>query len=369
MINKIEDLQNLVAKGETDFKQYGHVRTFLSDCGNLIGFDYTPEAEYEANWNAFERMSRGLVLEVGTGNIVARPYDKFFNLGQHNEFPKSKITTAFEKADGSLGIIYMYKGELRCNTRGSFKSDQAVACLEMAKEMGIDKWFEYFYDIHEYTPTLLVEIVYPENRIVVDYDGWSGLILHGGRLPEGDYFDLSGLELTCAEINHPDFRLAKTFDVTDVDAVKSLVESFKGVECEGIVILCEDGERFKIKGEDYLRLHRIVTDVTPKRVWDLLCNGDYNEYKKQIPDEFLDEFENYADEIINQVTAWVDATEDLFQIAVEKGLTETTQKDYALWVQTQEKFYHKYLFMLKAGKNIEQTFLLDWKKLTGYTGA
>ena len=76
-MKSIEELQQLVVQGFTDWEQYGHVNTNVS--GNLILFNYNLFAQIEGEWKWFERVARGLILNRTTGEVVARPYDKFFN--------------------------------------------------------------------------------------------------------------------------------------------------------------------------------------------------------------------------------------------------------------------------------------------------
>jgi hypothetical protein len=64
--------------------------------------------------------------------------------------------------DGSLGILFYYEDEWIMATRGSFTSDQAIKGLEIVKN-------NYFLDAFLREYAYLVEIIYPENRIVVDY--------------------------------------------------------------------------------------------------------------------------------------------------------------------------------------------------------
>lgn len=360
MINCIEDLQELVRNGETDFPQYGRVRSFEQD--GMVAFDYTPEAEYEGVWNAFERMSRGLVLDKTTGEILARPYDKFFNLGQHGAYPKTKIKYFLEKADGSLGIIFRDQHEdVRVNTRGSFQSEQAV-------------WATNYCYANDIEPpsgcTLLAEIIYPENRIVVDYGEGEVLIVHAVRdNTTGDYWSYEAIqEYYADEFLCGSLTLALRFEFDNLDACVAYVNSISGVKLEGVVVITEDGERFKIKGEDYLRLHRLVTNITPKNVWELLKAGGYETYRKEVPDEFLKEFDKYAQDILGQVAVWMDSTEELYE-STPQEIKEGSQKDFALWVKKQPAFYHPYLFQLHKGIDISKNFLDNWKTLTGYKGA
>lgn len=122
-INTFQELRLLVTSGFTDWKSLGDVRSVEQD--DLILFNYTNAAQFANRWNWFERQSRGLILNRETGEVVARPFPKFFNWGETNQ-PTASLVELTEKIDGSLGILYRHNGEFKIATRGSFTSDQAL---------------------------------------------------------------------------------------------------------------------------------------------------------------------------------------------------------------------------------------------------
>src|SRR5687767_12047572 len=124
MIESMEQLQALVKAGETNWAQYGDVRAVYHE--GLVLFNYTQQAQYAGRWNWFEQQSRGLILNAVTGEIVARPFPKFFNLGERTPAPNATIDYITEKWDGSLGILYRHNGQFKIATRGSFTGEQAV---------------------------------------------------------------------------------------------------------------------------------------------------------------------------------------------------------------------------------------------------
>ena len=89
-------------------------------------YNYSPSAQYENKWDDVIRMCRGLVLDK-EGNVVAKTFPKFHNMEEHDpkDIPNEPFDV-YEKYDGSLGIVFFYKGEWHVATRGSFISDQAV---------------------------------------------------------------------------------------------------------------------------------------------------------------------------------------------------------------------------------------------------
>ena len=167
-------------KYNPDFKmldQYsseGFLKKVISPCGNLVLYNYTDKCTYEKKWNKHTLNSRGTVYEISTGNRIACAFPKFFNFGElavsrQRNLLKQREFTAFEKFDGSCGIIYFYNGKWNVNTRGSFISDQAIKAEEMLGN--------YYIESLNKDITYIVEIIYPENRIIVDYKSEEKLVI------------------------------------------------------------------------------------------------------------------------------------------------------------------------------------------------
>jgi len=243
----------------------------------LTIWNYTPAVQYGEKWDEVTLQCRGLV--TGTeGNVVARPFKKFFNIEENKHTPTQDFEV-FDKMDGSLGIMFKYNGEMICATRGSFTSDQSKWMSEFAQKYN-------YQDIIVEGFTYLFEIIYPENRIVVNYDGQERLVLLGIINTE------TGEELPHNEL-FEGFDVVKKYDgVRDYSELKGKVEQ----NSEGFVVRFSNGDRMKIKGEEYLRLHKIMTNVSTTGVWELLSNGgDINQFLKDVPDEFYKKVKDYAD--------------------------------------------------------------------------
>ena len=73
---------------------------------DLYIYNYTQKAQFERFWNETTMQCRGLILD-GQRKIVARPFKKFFNYGEHEtlSIPDGPFKV-YEKMDGSLGILY-----------------------------------------------------------------------------------------------------------------------------------------------------------------------------------------------------------------------------------------------------------------------
>src|SRR5690606_18274092 len=108
-------------------------------------------------------------------NIKARPFRKFFNYGEMPmESMPAGLPMVYETIDGSLGILYWIDNTPFLATRGRFTSEQAAMGTKMLHDFLKKNPFQ-FKEGHTY----LFEIIYPQNRIVVDYHKDSRLILLG----------------------------------------------------------------------------------------------------------------------------------------------------------------------------------------------
>lgn len=95
---------------------------------DIIILNYTEKAIYDKHWNEVTMSCRGLIINEKTGEVLARPFKKFFN---HNEDVPVDLSIPDEKPvatikhDGSLGILYRLNNQIYWTTRGSFESEQA----------------------------------------------------------------------------------------------------------------------------------------------------------------------------------------------------------------------------------------------------
>lgn len=247
----------------------------------LAIYNYTPKCVFDNRWNEVTLSCRGLILDEDY-NVVARPFRKFFNLNTDNvpetlecNLPNvAPLVT--EKMDGSLGIYWRYLSHEGVATRGSFTSDQAVWAT---------KWLRYNSNVRwpEGT-TPLFEIIFPSNRVVVDYGRRSELTL-------------------LAIVNNEDGTEVPYDNLRDT-GYKHIVRAYKGksleacvaesvmdtpVSGEGYVLRYDTSPyplRIKIKFAEYLRLHRMFFSLNDRVLWEMLVAGqDPLKELDQLPDD------------------------------------------------------------------------------------
>jgi len=339
-INKISNIQKLVVDGFQDWRDFGHVYTKEKD--DLILFNYLNEAQYEGRWNFLERVSRGLIINKKTGEIVARPFDKFFNWGENNRTTNAPIKTITEKLDGSLGILYRDDG-FKIATRGSFDGDQAQWATEFFNRTydlrGIDNLLD---DFNQWT--FLFEIIYPENRIVIDYGQNTALYLIGVRNKiTGGYLED---KILVAIAKFFGFPLPKRYEFDNIQDIVNRLETLP-YHSEGWVVEFQDGQRFKFKGKEYLRVHKIIHNISFKNTLEAYINDNIQAILDVIPDEFIDDVNEHIEVIEDIILRTLRDVDALFECA-----PKITRKEFALWVMKTHKEYAPYLFAKLDDKDI-----------------
>jgi RNA ligase len=238
----------------------------------LAILNYTEQAVYTRTWTPVTRQCRGLIVHQPTGMVVARPWPKFFNYGERasDTLDLTAPVEVTDKADGSLGILYVaVDGHPAIATRGSFTSEQAQHATALYRDRYEGKWGPHG------GVTYLFEIVYPANRIVLDYGDMDDLIL------------LGAVDIATGETFGPDLGrdsgwpgpVARTFDyATLADAIAAEPRP----NAEGLVVRYLAGEHagtmLKLKQDDYVALHRIITGLTARRIWERLAVWDVLHY-------------------------------------------------------------------------------------------
>lgn len=280
------------------YESKGLVRSQTHPTLPLTIWNYTEKVQYESLWDEVTLAARGLVTD-GSGRVVARPFSKFFNIEEGKHTPTQEFEV-FEKMDGSLGIVFVYQGQVVYATRGSFASDQA-------------KWMADWGDRYNFSHiivggyTYLFEIIFAQNMIVVNYGGESRLVLLGVIKTD------TGEETSWDDLSTFDgWELVKRYDgISDYATLKGMVKNNQ----EGFVVRFSNGDRVKIKGEEYLRLHRIMTNLSTTAIWEVLSNGgDVLSTLTEVPDEFYDKIQQYSKELMDKYTSLENEYHFIFKI-------------------------------------------------------
>jgi RNA ligase len=253
-------------------------------------YNYTQKTVFERHWNPVTMNCRGLILHGE--RVVARSLAKFFNYDEHSLVTGEHFSTldevmCFDKIDGSLGIVYPTgDGTWAVATRGSFTSPQALHATQILQEryLGDTDLLNQlrgsgYYGEHD--TTYLVEIVFPENRIVCDYKGMDDLVL------------LGAVNVVSGRFVPPEL-LAWSGPRAEKLPYSTLLEALRAPDrwgAEGMVLHFTSPLRYhamvKIKQDEYVRLHRIVTGLSERAVWEWIKAGkSLDELCATVPEEF-----------------------------------------------------------------------------------
>ncbi len=325
-ILNIEKLEEAISKG--------YIHKCKHPKANLYIYNYTQAAQYEAYWTKETLQCRGLILDEAY-NIIANPIAKFFNIEEigYDKLPELPFKI-FEKMDGSLGILYWLDNTPYIATRGSFNSKQALKANELLN----NKYTNTIKNLDK-NKTYVFEIIYPENRIIVDYGKEEELVLLAIIDTE------TGIN---EELKNIGFPLPKVYNYNSIEQLKKLNWKNK----EGFVIQFSNGYRVKVKFIEYVKLHKIVTQISSLTIWEALKEeGGLTKWIEDVPDEFFE---------------WVKKVETDLKLKFNKIENEAkleykelnTDRDTAVYFKTCT--HTAILFAMKNKKKYSQ---IIWKKI------
>lgn len=233
-------------------------------------------------------MARGLVLDIEKQEIVALPFPKFYNYGEVTFDLPNEPFQAYEKYDGSLGIAYYYNNQWYVVTKGSFTSNQSIWATK---------------HIRSHVPsfmipgnTYLFELIYPENKIVVRYNEQMMVLLAA-------YNNVSGEEFLPEFPDEGIYRNPHIYNYSSIDEMIKLAKTLPPNK-EGFVVRFQNGYRVKIKGKEYLEIHKAMSQITPVGVWRLLIMNQgwkfEHEFRKSLPEEILPDYLEIRNFLINK---------------------------------------------------------------------
>jgi RNA ligase len=265
----------------------GLLRGDRTDDGRLAIYTYTDQCVYDNAWDDLTRNSRGHIFDLQTGECVAWPFPKFFNLGENREslpehFPWGQPYEVYEKMDGWLGVLYRHEGRFKVASRGSFHSSGATWATAFVQ--GLD------LSCLPGAATLCFEIIHPEHQIILNYGGRQTLIalaafnrFTGAEYPRGAVVEWA------QRIGLPVVPLLAPMSLEDMLRTQKDRQQF-----EGFVIRFADGRRVKVKTEWYLQIAKIMSNLTPIAVWEVMQGGKVpDSYLVQVPEELRPVAEKY----------------------------------------------------------------------------
>jgi hypothetical protein len=291
------------------------------------------------------------------GNPLSLSYKKFFNLTEKPDLypnPESYIDwNSIEKIDGSTLCVSRVDNDLMIRTRGTIdatKMEQNGFEIEILKQ----KYPKAF--IIPAGVTYIYEWVSPLNKIVIAYPEADLYLTNIINHEDYSYTSQKELDKIALEIG---VKRPKTFQFNNLTEMVETVKAFKGME--GICLYYKnDSEMIKIKGELYLKLHRLKSELSDiEKVLDLYTQQgqpSYNDFYKYVSDtldfEIAQEISPMISKIIdykNEVNAIVDHMKEFIEPLKQQSRKEAAISIVSAYGQTNRS---SFCFSLLDGKQL-----------------
>ncbi|MEM7056104.1 MAG: RNA ligase [Pseudomonadota bacterium] len=268
------------------------------------------------------RECRGLKF-APDGRILARPFHKFFNLGEKERIENidwSLPHRVLDKLDGSMVHPCRLGGRLVFMTRmGVTEQAEAAQAVADASVLGLCE------EALASGITPIFEFTSPGNRIVIAYDRPALTLLAARETVSGRY--LTHDETLALAVAHGVPLVRDLGPVMDPDDFVAGARALEGAE--GYVIAFDDGHRVKVKADAYVLRHRILSDVSHERnVLAIIVEDGVDDVLALLPPEVGDEVAAYRDRVHLGVARQIDVLQGF--VAPRRDLT---RKDFALAVK------------------------------------
>ena len=321
---------------------------------DLVMLHYKDQVQYDDLWTTFNRMCRGLILDMKNRKVLAYPFDKFFNLDQMPETGYDKLEKlggfeTSEKLDGSMiiGFINPNNNKLTFTTKGSFDSEHG------AYANALPLTDEQLRALHVYAKngTLMFELITKRYQIVVDYKkkGYAeNIYLIGYRYDISDKLaSFSYLMEIASEVNLPTF---KTYQFGSLNELLRTVKDLPVLE-EGFVLRFPDDLMVKVKGSAYLAAHRFISHLSDRNILEAVADGTAASLADLAPEE-------YRQDVLDKITHFQKRVAEITNSCYnyyKDSPKESSRKDFAIWVLSNVPSYLKgFLFQLFDGKKIDR---------------
>ena len=286
---------------------FAHGKTFPNPAEKGI-------SEKESRRRGILRECRGLMFDSKSGEIIARRYHKFFNIGEKKETQPEVIdlTNGFhilDKLDGQLASPFLIRGEVRWGTKMGFNTQSDIEKMFVQFNSHYNdfskKWLE-----EGMTP--LFEWCSPSAPIVIRHTK-DRLILTAIRCNKtGSYMPFEQMEKAANEHTvdcvTPLIR-GSDLNIQTADELVKHVDPMK--DTEGCVVVLGNGLMYKIKTSWYRSLaSRSKASgfqyMQEADVWKSILDGTIDDNISQIPTDKLEKIRKYTSMLWEALSDFVD---------------------------------------------------------------
>ena len=335
------------------------VKDWYTVVNYMVAFDDTFSLIRErSHYNMkIRRECRGLIFDTATGNLISRPYHKFFNAGEREETAINKINlyephVVLEKLDGSMIRPIPTKEGFRLGTKAG------VTDVAMNAEYFIADKKHYSQFIHkcfQRNITPIFEWCSRKNRIVVDYPE-DQLILTAMRyVSDGNYVHYDAMKNYASARDIPVVKAVDGLAVQNIDLfVKQVREWDDG---EGVVLRFDNGHMVKVKADEYVLRHKSKDQISQeKNVLQVILDDSVDDVVPLLTPDDATRLKAFQGVFWASVVDLCIDMDHLFQIGTKKY---PDKKDFAVeYVQKEiPPMYAPIMYAMKGGKGSRSTIV------------
>lgn len=289
----------------------------------VINYNVMFEDSFDCN---IRRECRGIIFDSKTGDVIRRPFHKFFNVNEREETQDhvvdlSRPHAILEKLDGSMIAPFIVDGQLIWGTK--------MGATDVAKpvEEFVARNPEYIRFAEEaiangWTP--IFEWCSRKQRIVLDYFD-DQLVLTGLRYMNTGVYALHGNLV----------ELGKAFSIPVVRQfepqtdMKAFLEYVRDLEdLEGFVVRFDDGHMLKLKCHWYIQIHKAKEAILQDRnIVELILEEHLDDIKAHLPAEDRDRLTQFESDFNVRVGIVV---QDIIDILGELDDSNIDRKTFAI---------------------------------------
>ena len=236
---------------------------------NVISLNFTKDVFFDASWDEVTAKARGLFVDKDTREVVARGYDKFFNVGEREETRLNNLLAsmtfpvgAYVKENGFLGLL-----GYDAKTNDLFLSSKASPDGEFSdhfrrifnnlvpegRREALRRW------LRDNEACAVFEVIDPKNDPhMIDYASDQLVVLDiFHRSESGKKLEYSHLKAVCARFGLNAKRRAMEFRAPEqlegwYKAIEGRLDwRWKGEDIEGLVLEDAEGALTKVKLPHY----------------------------------------------------------------------------------------------------------------------
>jgi RNA ligase len=326
-------------------------------------------SEEEAKLFRLRRECRGIKFDAKTGEIICRPYHKFFNLGELGEFQPHEIDWrdthhVLEKLDGSMIAPARVAGKISYMTRISDR-DVAAQAAEFANSHPSIAYERFVSRMLDDGLTPIFEWCSRQQRIVIDYPE-DRLVLTGlRRMNGGGYVPFHEMAGLAARMGIP--------VVSDIGGALENTSAFLAMtngltESEGYIVRFGDGQMIKLKAEAYVMRHSALSDLaSEKRIMKIVLGNLDDDFGQLLDAARRTKLETYAEELRTAVSALAEDIEE--RTSAGWNLIQRDRKRFALEIRPElPPALQGVAFAILDGKPSQQLIVNLLDRHTGSAG-